>query len=60
VVPALAIRGLRGIAVDLPGLGLAERPADELRLDRFHLLVRDIGGPIGFEVAPPTRLGFGR
>jgi haloalkane dehalogenase len=51
VVPALAIRGLRGIAVDLPGLGLAERPADELRLDRFHLLVRDIGGPIGFEVA---------
>ena len=28
VVPALATRGLRGIAVDLPGLGLAERPAD--------------------------------
>jgi haloalkane dehalogenase len=68
VVPALAIRGLRGIAVDLPGLGLAERPADadyswsglgrwllsaidELQLDRFHLLVHDIGGPIGFEVA---------
>jgi pimeloyl-ACP methyl ester carboxylesterase len=68
VVPALAARGLRGIAVDLPGLGLAERPADAdyswtglanwflsavdaLGLDRFHLVVHDIGGPIGFEVA---------
>ena len=28
VVPELADRGLRGIAFDLPGLGLAERPAD--------------------------------
>ena len=28
VVPALADRGLRGVAVDLPGLGLAERPSD--------------------------------
>lgn len=60
--------GLRGIAVDLPGLGLAERPpdadytwsglgrwllsaVDALQLDRFHLVVHDIGGPIGFEVA---------
>jgi haloalkane dehalogenase len=68
VVPALAARGLRGIAVDLPGLGLAERPAhadyswtglgqwlgsaiDALGLDRFHLVVHDIGGPIGLEVA---------
>ena len=68
VVPALAARGLRGVAVDLPGLGLAERPADAdyswtglgrwlgsaidaLGLDRFHLVVHDIGGPIGFEVA---------
>jgi haloalkane dehalogenase len=68
VVPALAERGLRGIAVDLPGLGLAERPADAdyswtglgswllsaieaLGVDRFHLVVHDIGGPIGFEVA---------
>jgi haloalkane dehalogenase len=68
VVPALAAKGLRGIAVDLPGLGFAERPADadytwtglgrwllsaidELRLDRFHLVLHDIGGPIGFEVA---------
>jgi pimeloyl-ACP methyl ester carboxylesterase len=68
MVPALAARGLRGIAVDLPGLGLAERPADAdyswtglgrwlgsaidaLELDRFHLVVHDIGGPIGLEVA---------
>jgi pimeloyl-ACP methyl ester carboxylesterase len=68
VVPALAACGLRGIAVDLPGLGLAERPADvdyswtglgrwlgsaidALGLDRYHLVVHDIGGPIGFEVA---------
>ncbi|MEN4476946.1 alpha/beta fold hydrolase [Mycolicibacterium cosmeticum] len=28
VVAAVARRGLRGIAVDLPGLGFAERPAD--------------------------------
>ena len=68
VVPTLAERGLRGIAIDLPGLGLAERPTDAdyswsglgrwlsaavdaLGLDRFHLVVHDIGGPIGFEVA---------
>jgi pimeloyl-ACP methyl ester carboxylesterase len=68
VVPALAARGLRGIAVDLPGLGLAERPThadyswtglgrwlgsatDALELERFHLVVHDIGGPIGLEVA---------
>jgi pimeloyl-ACP methyl ester carboxylesterase len=68
IVPALAARGLRGIAVDFPGLGLAERPVDAdyswtglgrwlgsaidaLELDRFHLVVHDIGGPIGLEVA---------
>ncbi|OBF06325.1 alpha/beta fold hydrolase [Mycobacterium sp. 852002-10029_SCH5224772] len=68
VVPELGIRGLRGIAVDLPGLGFADRPAaadytwtglgrwllsaiDALQLDRFHLVVHDIGGPVGFEVA---------
>lgn len=68
VVPELAARGLRGIAMDLPGLGFAERPVDAdytwtglgrwlltaidaLQLDRFHLVVHDIGGPIGFEVA---------
>jgi haloalkane dehalogenase len=64
----LARRGLRGVAFDLPGLGLAERPpghdytwtglgrfslaaVDALGLDRFHLLVHDIGGPVGFELA---------
>ncbi|MGY4648060.1 alpha/beta fold hydrolase [Mycobacterium sp. URHB0021] len=68
VVTALADKGLRGIAVDLPGLGLAQRPSDAdytwaglgrwllaatdaLELDRFHLVVHDIGGPIGFELA---------
>jgi haloalkane dehalogenase len=68
VVQELAARGLRGIAFDLPGLGLAARPegfdytwtglgrfavaaVDELGLDRFHLVVHDIGGPVGFELA---------
>lgn len=67
VVGALAAQGLRGLAIDLPGLGLAERPhsfdyswsglgrwavaaVDALDLDRFHLVVHDIGGPVGFEV----------
>lgn len=64
----LAAHGLRGIAWDLPGFGLADRPAahdyswtslghfcadaaDTLNLDRFHLVVHDIGGPVGFELA---------
>jgi pimeloyl-ACP methyl ester carboxylesterase len=68
LVPELAARGLRGIAFDLPGLGLAARPEhfdyswgglaawtgaaiDELGIDRCHLVVHDIGGPIGFEWA---------
>jgi pimeloyl-ACP methyl ester carboxylesterase len=68
VLPELASRGLRGVAFDLPGLGLAERPAtfdyswtglgafcraavDALELDRFHLVLHDIGGPVGLELA---------
>lgn len=68
VLTELAGRGLRGVAFDLPGLGLAERPEDfdytwtglgrfclaaidVLELERFHLVVHDIGGPIGFELA---------
>lgn len=68
VIAELAGRGLRGIAFDLPGLGLADRPedfdytwtglgrfaaaaVDALALDRFHLVVHDLGGPVGFEVA---------
>ncbi|MBW8058912.1 MAG: alpha/beta fold hydrolase [Solirubrobacterales bacterium] len=68
VVPELAARGLRGVAFDLPGLGLAERPEgfdyswsglaswtgaaiDALGIERCHLVVHDIGGPVGFEWA---------
>jgi pimeloyl-ACP methyl ester carboxylesterase len=68
VLDELAARGLRGIAFDLPGLGLAARPddfdyswtglgrfsaaaVDALGLDSFHLVVHDIGGPVGFELA---------
>lgn len=68
VLDELAVRGLRGVAFDLPGLGLAERPADfdytwtglgrfcaaavdALELGRFDLVVHDIGGPVGFELA---------
>jgi len=68
VLAELAARGLRGVAFDLPGFGLAERPpdydyswtglgkfclaaVDELGLADFHLVVHDIGGPVGFELA---------
>jgi pimeloyl-ACP methyl ester carboxylesterase len=68
VLAELEGRGLRGVAFDLPGLGLADRPVDfdytwtglgrfsaaavdALALDRFHLVVHDIGGPVGFELA---------
>jgi haloalkane dehalogenase len=68
VLAELAARGLRGVAFDLPGLGLASRPRgfdyswtglgrwalaalDALGLGRVHLVVHDIGGPVGFEVA---------
>ncbi|HEX6228374.1 MAG TPA: alpha/beta fold hydrolase [Solirubrobacterales bacterium] len=68
LVPELASRGLRSVAFDLPGLGLAARPEhfdyrwsglaawtgaaiDELGMDRCHLVVHDIGGPIGLEWA---------
>jgi pimeloyl-ACP methyl ester carboxylesterase len=75
VLPELEARGLRGVAFDLPGLGLAERPSDfdyswsglarwtaqaidALGIDRCHLVVHDIGGPIGFEwaIAHPERV----
>lgn len=68
VVPELADRGLRGVAFDFPGLGLADRPEgfdytwsglarwtgeaiDALGIERCHLVVHDIGGPVGFEWA---------
>lgn len=64
----LSHRGLRGVAFDFPGLGLAGRPPgfdyswsglaqwtvsawDTLGLDRFHLVVHDIGGPVGIAAA---------
>jgi haloalkane dehalogenase len=68
VLPLLAERGLRGVAFDLPGLGLAEKPEafdyswsglgrwtgeaiEALGIERCHLVLHDIGGPIGLEWA---------
>jgi len=68
LIPRLADEGVRAIAFDFPGLGLAARPVsfdyswsglaswmgsalDALQLDRCHLVVHDIGGPIGCEWA---------
>jgi haloalkane dehalogenase len=68
VAPELAARGLRAVAFDLPGLGLAERPEEfdyswsglarwvgaaieVIGIDRCHLVVHDIGGPVGLEWA---------
>ncbi len=75
LVPALAAEGLRALAFDLPGLGLAERPREfdyswsslaewsgaaleALGIERCHLLVHDIGGPVGFgwAIANPERV----
>lgn len=68
VLTSLAKKGYRGVSVDLPGLGLTDRPKDfdysfsnfsdflyrasvALKLKKFHLVVHDIGGPIGFALA---------
>jgi len=68
VIHELALRGMRGVAFDLPGFGLADRPKDydyswsglgrfaaaaveALEIERFNLVVHDIGGPVGFELA---------
>jgi haloalkane dehalogenase len=72
LLPELAGRGLRGVAFDLPGLGLAGRPEgfdyswsglarwtgeaiDALGIERCHLVVHDIGGPVGIEWAVRNR-----
>jgi haloalkane dehalogenase len=72
VLPLLAERGLRGVAFDLPGLGLAEKPGgfdyswsglgrwtgeaiDALGIDGCHLVLHDVGGPIGLEWALRNR-----
>jgi haloalkane dehalogenase len=71
----IAAAGLRPVAFDYPGLGLAERPAefdyswsglslwtgqalDALGIERCHLVVHDIAGPIGCEwaVRNPERM----
>lgn len=67
VIPRVARHGLEAVAIDLPGLGLAERTRtldlswtslsawvlraiDALGIDRYHLVVHDIAGPIGVDV----------
>jgi pimeloyl-ACP methyl ester carboxylesterase len=72
VLPLLAERGLHGVAFDLPGLGLADKPGtfdyswsglgrwmgeaiDALGLDHCHLVLHDIGGPVGLEWALRNR-----
>jgi len=72
VLQELATKGFRGICVDLPGLGLSERPtnfdysfpnfarflaraAHELGINKYHLVVHDIGGPIGFALAAENK-----
>ncbi|MFK7923749.1 MAG: alpha/beta fold hydrolase [Bacteroidia bacterium] len=75
LLPALAERSYRGIAFDLPGMGLADKPleydyswtglgkwtskaTEALGLDKFHLVIHDIGGPVGMELvaAHPERI----
>ncbi len=68
VLKELASLNYRGIAIDLPGLGLSERPENfdysfssfahfldkalsKLNVEKYHLVVHDIGGPIGFALA---------
>lgn len=68
VLTELAAKNFRGIAIDLPGLGLSDRPENfeytfsnfahflnkalsQLNVAKYHLVVHDIGGPIGFALA---------
>ncbi|WP_034924761.1 alpha/beta fold hydrolase [Gillisia sp. CAL575] len=68
IVPSLAEKGFRGVAIDFPGLGLSDRPedfdysfssfakftadaAEQLGLEKYHLLIHDVGGPVGFALA---------
>jgi haloalkane dehalogenase len=72
VLPLLAERGLNGVAFDLPGMGLSERPRDfdytwsglgrwtgaaidALGIERCHLVLHDVGGPVGLEWALRNR-----
>ncbi|MGM1056507.1 MAG: alpha/beta fold hydrolase [Bacteroidota bacterium] len=68
VLRSLMEKGYRAVSIDLPGLGLSDRPedfdysfpnfasflnkaAEALNLKKYHLVVHDIGGPIGFALA---------
>ena len=68
VLRSLEKKGYKGVSIDLPGLGLTDRPEDfdysfsnladfiykaakALKLKKFHLVVHDVGGPIGFALA---------
>jgi haloalkane dehalogenase len=68
LLPLMSAEGLRPIAFDFPGLGLADRPddydyswsglarfvgeaLDALEVERCHVVVHDIAGPIGGEWA---------
>ncbi|WP_236994921.1 alpha/beta hydrolase [Christiangramia fulva] len=72
LLKSLDEKGFRGIAIDFPGFGLSDRPADFnysfqgfsefiaravkiLKLDKFHLVVHDAGGPPGFHFAAAHR-----
>ncbi len=68
VIQSLSAKGMRGVAIDLPGLGFTDRPedfeytfhnfakfcaraAEVMGITKYHLLIHDIGGPIGFAMA---------
>jgi pimeloyl-ACP methyl ester carboxylesterase len=68
VLRSLEKKGYKGVSIDMPGLGLTDRPdnfdysfsnladflykaAKVLKLKKFHLVVHDVGGPIGFALA---------
>lgn len=72
VIKALVAKGMRGVAIDLPGLGLSDRPedfdytfhsfarfcaraAEVMGIEKYHLLIHDIGGPIGFAMAAENK-----
>lgn len=73
MLPELAAHGFEGVALDFPGLGLAERPRHfdyswsglshwllhalaAAGIDRFHLVVHDLGGPVGFDLVRRLRV----
>ncbi len=68
ILDELEKRGYRGVCIDLPGLGLTDRPkdfdysfpsfarfcaqaAEAMGIRKFHLVVHDVGGPVGFALA---------